>query len=179
MLDYSGGVRPVICIAAPTGVLPSSMASALQMPTISAVREEKIQIQEQKQNEAASPDSFRWEVRGDGIAILQYKGSDARVVVPAEIEGQPVIAIADDAFAGRGFLKEVILPDGIASVGTKAFYKCAALEMVQLPSSVMDFGKYTFNNCPKLVLRVISGSFAQEYAASKKLKFTTESDANK
>lgn len=177
MLDYNRGVRPVIRISVPDGVAPSSLASSAQMPTVAEAQEAKRQEQEQLRNQATAPDSFRWEACGDGVAILQYGGSDERVVVPAEIEGRPVTAIGEQAFAELGFLKEVVLPDGVVSIGAKAFYKCEGLELVRLPASIADIGKFAFNNCPKLSLLVAEDSFAQAYAASKKLTFTTETAA--
>ena len=58
-------------------------------------------------------------------------------------------------FQGCTNLKNIILPQGLCSIGTMAFMDCASLESVTIPASVMNIGQYidrssAFSNCPAL-----------------------------
>ncbi|MBO4540653.1 MAG: leucine-rich repeat protein, partial [Bacilli bacterium] len=63
------------------------------------------------------------------------------------------------AFAGCEYLEEVILPDGLETIGNGAFAKCPILKKVFVPKSVMTMGKNVFAGCPSLVIRVEADSF--------------------
>ena len=47
-------------------------------------------------------------------------------------------------------LQEVILPEGITSIGERAFQSCTTLKSIQLPKKVTKIGKYAFINCRQL-----------------------------
>jgi len=50
-----------------------------------------------------------------------------------------------------GILKTLVIPDGITSIGDKAFLNCSSLESIEIPESVSYIGKYAFAYCNKLV----------------------------
>ena len=67
-------------------------------------------------------------------------------------------------FQGCTSLKSVILPQGLASIGTMAFMDCTSLESITIPASIVFIGdKYNiehssvFTNCPLLKNITING----------------------
>ena len=47
-------------------------------------------------------------------------------------------------------LKEVVLPEGLTTIGNSAFAMCAALEKVNFPSTVTTLGSFMFEECKRL-----------------------------
>jgi len=101
----------------------------------------------------------------NGCAVGEYTGSDAVVRIPREIGGVPVTAIADDAFTDNETVRTVIIPEGVRTIGSGAFWHCTGLERVTLPSTLTEIGKWAFSGCAGLAetalpdgLTVIGGS---------------------
>ena len=89
---------------------------------------------------------YRYEVDGSNITIYEYIGSDTEVVIP---EG--VTSIGSSAFSNCSSLTSVTIPDSITSIGSFAFYGCINLTSVTIPNSVTSIGDNAFNECYKLV----------------------------
>lgn len=82
---------------------------------------------------------------GKGIRITSYNGFDTeRVIVPAEINGQPVVSIGEKVFQNGGF-SEIILPSSLKIILDQAFVRCKNLKSIDLPKSVKYLGKYCFS----------------------------------
>ena len=47
-------------------------------------------------------------------------------------------------------MKEVIIPEGVASIGNRSFYSCDHLKELNLPSSITEIGEYALYGCGKL-----------------------------
>ena len=73
-----------------------------------------------------------------------YTGTADSVTVPEEVNGLPVIGIAEYAFAYREELKKVSLPEGLLTINNSAFAWCSALEEVTLPTTVYYIGDEAF-----------------------------------
>ena len=71
--------------------------------------------------------------------LIEYQGSGGDVVIP-----DGVISIGDGAFAYCGSLKSVTIPDSVTSIGEWAFYNCNSLESVTIPDSVTNIGDHAF-----------------------------------
>ena len=122
---------------------------------------------------SVSPASdFLYEEDGDGITILEYKGEDKNVVIPAMIEGKPVTAIGKDktvffdevsvvmpdtvtvihdrAFSFNWHLRSVTLSQNLTKIGCLAFNECYLLRSVMLPESLSEIGSRAFRNCLSL-----------------------------
>lgn len=63
--------------------------------------------------------------------------------------GDGVKVIHDSICSGMN-IRSVVIPDGVTSIGEKAFAHCPSLGMVSMPSSVKTVGRYAFYDCPKL-----------------------------
>ena len=53
--------------------------------------------------------------------------------------------IPENAASGAGKLTEIVIPDGVKTIGANAFSDCAKLETVALPESVTEIGSECFN----------------------------------
>ena len=61
-----------------------------------------------------------------------------------------VLYIEAFAFAYRTEITEVILPEGLRSIGESAFEGCASLRKIRIPDSVTDIGHNAFSGCRRL-----------------------------
>lgn len=97
-------------------------------------------------------------INGDSeVKILMYNDPTVtELVIPSRIEGKPVTQIGEQAFSwyedGIYFtnLEKVTIPEGVKSIGKKAFYNCIKLESVNLPESVKSIDFWAFRDCTSL-----------------------------
>ena len=90
---------------------------------------------------------------GKGLRITAFTGFDAdRVVIPAEIDGQPVVSIGEKVFKNTT-VSEVILPDSIKAILEEAFSGCKRLQHIDLPDSVEYLGGRCFVSSGLTALR--------------------------
>ena len=61
---------------------------------------------------------------------------------------------------------ELVIPDGVTSVGQYAFYDCSSLTSVTIPNSVTSIGEFAFNGCSSFTSVTIPNSVTSigEYA---------------
>ena len=106
-------------------------------------------------------EEFEYEIVDGEAHITKYIGNMAVVYVPEEIEGNPVTAIMDRAFAGCEFMTSVVFPNTLRSIGAHAFEKCRGLlrvcfsdyddeEMSGFPDSLEQIGECAFLYCTNL-----------------------------
>jgi hypothetical protein len=94
----------------------------------------------------------------DAIIITRYSGKETDIVIPAEIDGLPVLMIARDVFKGSS-ITSVIIPEGVTDIGNRAFQNSESLISVALPKSIERIGSSAFENCTSLVeVKVPSGT---------------------
>lgn len=110
----------------------------------------------------------------NGIVICSYRGTAARLELPAEIErdGMPweIRAIGKKAFLGCNGLRSVVLPNTIREIGDWAFSQCGQLLAVTVldkkNSAVpIEFGTGVFSQCPKLSALAIGVEETHDMAA--------------
>lgn len=131
--------------------------------------------------------SLVYERYGDGYAVTDV-GEETEIVIPAEYEGLPVVAIRDEygngVFSGKA-ITSVTVPDSVTEIARNAFYNCAALaeinigagsalatiggrafsgcsslEEVYIPASVISIGDSAFNNCGSISFTVAENNAA-------------------
>lgn len=85
--------------------------------------------------------------------------------LPPDIElcctrvGSAAVPGSEERFLGGAGLKEVVLPNGIRSVGEYAFYNCTGLSVICLGGGAIRIGNGAFMNCSRLkVIRISAAS---------------------
>lgn len=88
---------------------------------------------------------FRYLKKSDGLAIMNYTGSEATVEIK-EYNGQKIIEIGPNAFDGNTELKKIILPSSVVTIGVNAF-RNSGLESVEAADGqlqITDIGASAF-----------------------------------
>ena len=107
--------------------------------------------------ESTSPYFFGTVITAQGtLTITSYDTSGGlAIIIPSEINGIPVTAIATDAFKNKG-LTSVEIPNSVTSIGYAAFLN-NQLTSVVIPNTVTSIGNSAFYN-NKLTSVVIPNS---------------------
>ena len=84
------------------------------------------------------------------VEITKYAGTEKDVVVPAEINGKPVRALDEAAFAKNSRIESVKLPDSIEIIRKAAFAECENLKSVTGAAKLKKFGDRVFFKCPNM-----------------------------
>lgn len=111
---------------------------------------------------------YQYQITNGEIIITGYTGKAETVTVPETIDGYPVTAIGEKAFAGC-ICTQVELPEGIKSIGAEAFAGCENLIKVILPASIAQIGEKAFDSSEKAVLFCYAESYALQYAQTQNL----------
>ena len=82
--------------------------------------------------EGAATD-FEIETADGSVIILSYKGTQEHLKIPQRIQGLPVKAIADGAFAENETLKTLMIPNSITSIGKGILAGCETLHSLETP----------------------------------------------
>lgn len=114
----------------------------------------------------------------DGVLTVSGTGSIrsyTRTTMPwyellADIEeiviGDGITSIGNYAFAGCENAESLTLGAAVSSIGINAFSGCSALESVSLPASLTSIANYAFNNCASLSLIEFNSASAPALAAN-------------
>ncbi|MBO5460345.1 MAG: leucine-rich repeat domain-containing protein [Ruminococcus sp.] len=114
----------------------------------------------------------------NGIEIVRCYGTDSCVVLPREVEGQPVTRVAAYAFSARKWeedtdvqeyqcedtflfsgeehllagedVSEIVFPDSVEAIGNYIFYGCKELKRLEFSDSLKDIGSGAFTGCGKI-----------------------------
>lgn len=116
---------------------------------------------------------FLYIINDNGQALIkEYIGDSKTVIIPEEIDGNPVMAIQIGAFTRKNVekvvmpsqmlniqpmafsfcydLEEVIFNDSLSYMQDRAFYRCTALEEIRLPEGLTFLGENAFMYCRSL-----------------------------
>ena len=88
-----------------------------------------------------------------GTELKKYKGKDTEVVIP-----EMVTSIASKAFDHCSSLTSIEIPSSVTSIGSEAFYCCSSLTSVEIPSSVTSIGESAFYGCSSLTSITVEAS---------------------
>lgn len=108
---------------------------------------------------------FSYIIEGDGATITAYSGDSTEIIIPASIQGHPVVAIADEAFKGLSIIS-VSIPETIERIGWFTFASCPRLERIVIPKKVKEIGYGAFDGSPLVSVYTPSDSYAAKYAKS-------------
>ena len=91
---------------------------------------------------------FTYRLNEDGTAVILGANPDEtmyreELVIPGEIDGHTVTAIADSAFE-LWQTTILVLPDSIVSIGSNAFNQCGRLQSVSFPEGLQSIGENAF-----------------------------------
>ena len=77
----------------------------------------------------------------------------------------------------RDSITKVVLPDGLTSIGSYAFYNCSGLTSITIPNSVTSIGDYAFQGCSGLTSVTIPNSVTsigtEAFSGCTKLRYIT------
>lgn len=97
--------------------------------------------------------------------------SDCKALDRIEIN-ENISRLSLKVFKGCKSLKKVKLQEQLSAIEDYAFADCISLESIYIPNSVTSIGGNTFSGVnDKFVLMCSCGSYAEEYARKKKLKY--------
>jgi hypothetical protein len=126
------------------------------------------------EEERLSDTGFRYDVSGMtdiGWVISGYRRITKEVVIPDQIDGQPVTAIGNWVFAEHR-ISSVTIPDSVTAIGYRAFYR-NRLTSVIIPDSVTSIGNNAFLDnqltsvkIPGLLTIINDGIFAKNKLTS-------------
>ena len=86
--------------------------------------------------------------------FIKYIGHDKKVVIPNGIK-----SIGSCAFWDNQSIEEVVLPESLISLGGDTFYNCRNLRKVVIPLNVEEIANNPFAGCPLLFLENKSRNF--------------------
>jgi len=72
-------------------------------------------------------------------------------LVSLNIQNAQLTQIPDNQFKDKNLMLEILLPDSLTSIGTRAFYGCATLVSIRIPKKIVSIPDYTFQYCYNLV----------------------------
>lgn len=78
--------------------------------------------------------------------LEKYNGNGGDVIVP-----DGVTSIGDSAFCFCRSLASITIPDSVTQIGEDAFYWCSELTCITIPDSVIHIGEGAFVSCTSLV----------------------------
>ncbi|MBO5501966.1 MAG: leucine-rich repeat protein, partial [Clostridia bacterium] len=104
------------------------------------------------QEDYATEDCFVYSVQNnDTIRIDKYIGECDFVLIPHQLEGKDIGAIAEGAFSNNEQLIYVNIPETINELKSGCFSHCTALETVHLPlNGSVDIQSNVFDGCTSL-----------------------------
>lgn len=98
----------------------------------------------------SSSSDFTYTTTDKKVTITGYTGSAEVVNIPFFINGYPVIAIGNRAFAENKTITKVTFLEPMKTIGYAAFSNCTSLESVVLNDRLEKIDSYAFSNCTKL-----------------------------
>ena len=95
--------------------------------------------------------NLKYEIKDDMVTITDCDANASGAeVIPATIEGKPVITISKSAFADCIKLTSIKIPNSVTSIEDGAFRNCTSLKKINIPDSVTSIQDNTFRNCTSL-----------------------------
>ena len=97
-----------------------------------------------------NPADYEYTSDERGVTITKYIGEKHRVDIPAEIDGQSVVALADHAFY-ETLVTWVSIPDCVQEIGAFCFSGCPVLQTLRLPQGLTQIPDGMLESCFRLL----------------------------
>ncbi len=108
--------------------------------------------------EAKNDSNFKYTVGADDtVTITGIREVEASLNIPATINGKTVTAIGNNAFRDKTQITTVILPEGIKTIGGRAFAG-TSISYIIIPASVETIQYQAFENCLSLQSVTFNGT---------------------
>ena len=119
---------------------------------------ESIEEPEEKPAEETEEESDAYDAYGDfeyntvsgGVTITKYTGSSTDIVVPAEINGNQVVEVSENAFKGNTAIASVTFEGALNKINRNAFDGCTSLRSIDISAGLGVIGNYAFKGCTSL-----------------------------
>lgn len=103
-----------------------------------------------RKGERVNPASdFDCTVENGEVTITDYTGTREHVLIPSEIDGQPVTALADKAFYEK-HVTTVVVPDSVTEIGDLCFSGDNYLVSLTLPDGLAELPYGALESCMRL-----------------------------
>ena len=130
------------------------------------------------------PAAISFNVNEEGVltSVEGISEINNEVVIPSRVNNIDVIEIGDEVFADNLFIKKLVIPESVKSLGNKMCYGAKNLEEVVLPNNITVIPDYAFENCssltniniPTSLVQIRANAFSQtalkEFIAPESLK---------
>lgn len=94
---------------------------------------------------AAQESDLRFKVEnGEAILIDCDEDASGELIIPATVSGYPVTRIDDNAFRECKYLTLLVIPEGVTSIGKRAF-RYTHIENITLPASLISIEQDALN----------------------------------
>ncbi|MBQ3406492.1 MAG: leucine-rich repeat protein, partial [Lachnospiraceae bacterium] len=90
-----------------------------------------------------------FEKHDEEVWLTNYSGTDVSLEIPSEVEGLPVTRIDNNAISGYE-LRDLVIPEGIKSIGCRAISYVSSMTELTLPSTLEDIGRAPIGSADKL-----------------------------
>ncbi len=113
---------------------------------------------------------FTYVIHEQEVMITQYNDNNKNVIIPSALNGYPVTAIGEKAFAKSDIIS-IEIPYSINYIDNNAFENCTNLTYADIENFDLLLGNDVFLNCPKLILNIQRYSNLNIYAELNKLDY--------
>ena len=86
---------------------------------------------------------------------MKYSKNDTHVILPSEIDEQPLTVIGTKAFLSCRQVEKLILPETLEQVEDWALAHMKGLQEISFPAKEILFGKYLVEKVPSQVLEMM------------------------
>lgn len=110
---------------------------------------------------------------GDGVSAVWDRTFYGCAELTDVSLGDGIQSIGSEAFSGCKKLEFIELPEGVTEICHSAFRDCAALQSISIYDRADRIGELVFDGCPKVTVRCVAGSAAQQYAENNDIPYLT------
>ena len=104
-----------------------------------------------RREEQVNPASdFAYTAENGEVTITDYVGTSEHVLIPSEIDGQPVTALADRAFYEKT-VTTVVVPESVKTLGEACFSGDNFLTSLTLPENLAELPPVALESCYSLM----------------------------